>query len=125
MKSYTFTLPEPPSANRWWRTTVIPAGKGKPARVNTYLSPEARAYKANVARVGSKFLLDGPISVSVDWYRSRAAGDLDKRLGVMLDAMQGVFYSNDSQIVALHARRFDTEKGNPRLVVTVEQIEVD
>lgn len=118
MKSYRFTMPEPPSANRWWRTTTKKTKKG--FRTITYLSEEARDYKASIARVGSSMLLDGPISVSIDWFRGMASGDLDKRIGVVLDAMQGVFYSNDKQIVELHARRFD-DPGNARLVVTVSE----
>lgn len=122
MKSFTFTLPEPPSANRWWRTAVIPAKGKKPATVNTYLSKEAREYKARIARVGLDLQMAGPVRVQIDWYRGREAGDLDKRLGVAIDAIQGVFYANDSQIVDIRARRFSAPRA-PRLVVTVAQVD--
>ena len=107
--SIRLTLPEPPSANRWWRR----------AGTRTHLSNEARAYKARVAEDHKCVAtLDGPVMVSLAWYRSRRSGDLDKRLGVLLDALQGVGYASDSQIVALHATRHE-DKGHPRVEVTI------
>lgn len=112
MKSVTVTMDEPPSANRWWRNVN--------GRMVT--SKEARDYKAKVAKVGDSFLLRGDVRVELDWYRGRKSGDLDKRIGVALDALQGVFYNNDSQVVELRARRFD-DPTSPRIVVTVTQLE--
>lgn len=112
----SFTLPEPPSANRWWRKF----------NNRMVLSPEARKYKAMVAgyqlRSDTQFhRFDFPttITVTVVWYRSRKSGDLDKRLGVLLDALQGVAYDNDNQIVELYAIRSDDDHKNPRVEVTV------
>ena len=111
MKSIRLTLPEPPSANRWWRNVN--------GRMVT--SKAARQYTSGLVTFGSAYLLEGPLRVSIDWYRGRQSGDLDKRLGVALDAMQGVFYRNDSQIVELAARRFEDPKA-PRIEVTVERL---
>ena len=109
-ESLTLTLPEPPSANRWWRNVN--------GRMVT--SRAARDYKqcarALIARVP---LLTGPVRVSVVWYRSRKAGDLDKRLGVLLDALQGTCYENDGQIVELRATRSDADPKHPRVEVTL------
>lgn len=108
------TLPEPPSANRWWRNVN--------GRMVT--SKAAREYKATVAlhcvakqvkRIASPL----PVRLSVSWYRGRKSGDLDKRIGVLLDALQGLGYDNDAQIVSLHAERYDC-KANPRIEVTLE-----
>lgn len=91
-------LAEPPSANRWWRYV---GGR-------VLLSREARQYKAEVARlltVTRVRAIAGPVALSVTWYRGRRSGDLDKRLGVVLDALQGTAYANDSQIVSLRAER--------------------
>lgn len=96
-------LPEPPSANRWWRHW----------RGRMVLSVAARTYKRVVATLaeGSRitpFLKPTPVRVAMHWHRGRKSGDLDKRLGVLLDALQGVAYENDSQIVEISARRDDT-----------------
>ena len=106
----TYTLPEPPSANRWWRrfgTRMV-------------LSDEARFYKKKVAAMlhGKAKPLKGDVSLTMAWYRGRKAGDLDKRQGILLDALQGCLYVNDAQIVALHAYRYD-DKANPRVEVSV------
>lgn len=105
------TLPEPPSANRWWR-------KWKNRMV---LSPEARAYKASLwgTFLRRPIPAKGPVAVTLRWYRSRKSGDLDKRIGVVLDALQGFAYRDDKQIVRLLAERFDDPK-NPRIEIIVE-----
>lgn len=102
-------LPDPPSANRWWRR----------AGTHMHLSTEARRYKAAVAQSHARMApLDGPVAVSLTWYRARRAGDLDKRLGIVLDALQGVAYTTDAQIVRLSASRHD-DKHHPRVEVEV------
>jgi hypothetical protein len=105
----TFTLPEPPSANRWWRKF----------RNRMVLSPEARVYKSDVCKAHRRAEIRGDIAVNVTWYRGRKSGDLDKRLGVVLDALQGVAYATDAQITSLTARRIDDAR-NARVVVTVQ-----
>lgn len=86
-------------------------------------SAEARKYKEKVKKDygGLYFIEEGEVRVTIDWYRGRKSGDLDKRQGVALDALQGVLYRSDSQIVDLHSRRFEDKK-NPRIVVTVEPV---
>lgn len=82
------------------------------------LSDEAREYKALVRQAFRRAELRGEISVSIAWYRERRSGDLDKRQGVVLDALQGVAYATDAQITRLLAMRFEDPK-NPRVIVTV------
>lgn len=115
MSDRCFRLPEPPSANRSWRR----AGN------HMHLSTEAREYKAMVALMGRAQRwtpLSGPIVLAVTWYRGRKSGDLDKRLGVLLDALQGVHYHNDSQIIEIHARRSDETPSDPRVFVVVRPV---
>lgn len=115
----TLELPEPPSANRWWRNVN--------GRMVT--SREARAYKQ---MVGNRLLVlrakpitsPTPCMVDLTWYRGRKSGDLDKRLGVLLDALQGSAYDSDAQITRIVARRED-DPGNPRIIVTVTPLSTE
>lgn len=107
------TLPQPPSANRWWRSN----------RGRVHLSAEARAYKAGVAArlLTMRVTMIRPpakVRVSIVWFRGRKSGDLDKRIGVLLDALQATAYENDAQIVELYARRED-DPAHPRVEVEV------
>lgn len=117
----SFTLPMPPSANRYWRR----GGN------STYVSDEAQEYKDAVSRqvsavgkreggkrVGPLEPLAGEIAVTVRVYRARRSGDLDNRLKVLLDSLQGVAYVSDSQIVEIHAERFE-DKSDPRVEVEI------
>lgn len=112
MPSYTFTLPVAPSANRYWRNV-----KGR-----MVVSEIARAYKREAAyealRQGVRPLAGG-VSVWLDIYRARRVGDTDNFLKVALDALKGVGFADDSQVVEIHARRFDDAK-NPRIEVRLE-----
>lgn len=111
-------LPEPPSSNRWWRMVTV----GGQARM--LLSREAREYKALVSKALTALGItpapeSATISVTIDWWRSQRRGDLDKRVGVVLDALQGTAYVNDAQITHLEAFRHDS-KGTAALVVTIK-----
>ena len=106
-------VPYPPSANVYWRVT-------RQGRI--YVSPEAKAYRARVRwlAMGARLRpLTGPVSLSLAVYRPRRAGDLSNRIKVLEDALQGVAYADDSQVVELHAVRLD-DAADPRVEVTVE-----
>ena len=107
-------LPLPPSANRYWRTF----------RNVVVVSEEARAYKAGVkasALEQGATLIPGDVAVYIDVYRSRKAGDLDNRIKVALDALKGIAFEDDRQVVKIHARRFD-DRNNGRIEITVETV---
>lgn len=98
-----FTLPYPPSANRYWRTF----------HGRTVVSQEARDYKALaglLARCSGVEPLAGGVALHLDVYRPRAAGDLSNRIKVLEDALIGVAYADDAQVIEIHARRFDEPK---------------
>ncbi len=48
MNQITLTLPYPISANRYWATRTVPAKGARKAMALTYVTPEAKAYKAEV-----------------------------------------------------------------------------
>lgn len=109
------TLPVPPSANRYWRTF----------RGHSVVSAEAKAYKIDAAwmakAAGITEPLAGDVALTVRWYRERKSGDLSNRLKILEDALNGIAYNDDSQIVRIVAERYD-DKRNPRVEVEVEKV---
>lgn len=107
----TITLPVPPSANRYWRS----------ARGRVFVSQEATAYKLEAgwtARQAGIECVSSPVIVRLDVYRPQKRGDLDNYAKILIDSLIGIAYVDDSQIVEIHARRFDDKK-NPRVEVEI------
>lgn len=110
-------LPEPPSANRYWRTHGH----------ITYKTREAKAYAELVSaharieqvRDGIAFPT-GDVSIVLVWHRGRKTGDLDNRSKVLYDAMQGTVYTDDKQIAQDWRRRCDSHATIPKGHVLVE-----
>lgn len=110
MNTQTLVLPIGPSANRYWRVF----------RNMVVVSAEAKAYKQQVKIIGLQQRvrsLGGPIAVTIKVFRPAKMRDLDNNLKVIMDALQGVLFDNDSQIVEIHAFRYD-DKLNPRVEIT-------
>lgn len=108
--SISLILPYPPSANNYWRSII---SKG---RVLVLVSSEAKHYKraiAIIAKAKCKAPLSGPLVLTLHLYRPQKSGDLSNRIKVLEDALQGICYENDSQIVSILAYRHD-DKDNPR-----------
>lgn len=108
-------LPEPPSANRYWRH----------ARGRTYLAAEAKAYRVTVKAAylkefGGKIAFPtGPIKLNVIWYRARKSGDLSNRIKQLEDALRSLAYTDDNQTTELHMWRLDDALVKGRVVVEV------
>lgn len=106
------TLPYPPSANRYWRN----------ARGRTFVSKEAKEYKQAV-KSEMQWLtpkpIEGAVAVTIAVYRPRRAGDLDNCIKVLLDALNGIAYADDKQVVQINAFRID-DKDNPRAEVLIK-----
>lgn len=86
-------------------------------------SPEARAYVLEVQREWQRVStgggpIEGQVAVELRWYRAARRGDLDGRLKVALDCLQGLAYRNDAQITRLSAERFE-DPASPRVEIEV------
>lgn len=110
-------LPEPPSANRYWR---------QHGHV-TYKTREAKTYCELVAALahehrqnGGPCFPDGDVTVVLVWHRGRKAGDLDNRSKVLYDALQGTVYADDKQIAMDWRRRVDAHPEIPKGSVRIE-----
>lgn len=67
--------------------------------------------------------LAGELAVSVRFYfATRRKRDLDNQNKLVLDALSGIAYADDSQIVELTLRR-DHDPAKPRIEVTVERLQ--
>lgn len=114
-RAVTLTMHYPPSANRYWRVY----------RNVVVCSDEANAYKLEVTNLCNQRGIEplaGNLCVSLTVYRPQKSGDLDNRIKVVLDSLQGLAYNNDSQIVEIHAYRQDDKK-RPRVEITLTPVE--
>lgn len=108
-------LPYPPTGNTYFRFLVI---KDKPRIVRS------KAANQYLAKVNDLFLAlgekpkEGLIGIRIHLYRPYQRGDLDNHIKVVLDALQGHLYVNDSQIREINAIMYE-DKFNPRVEVEV------
>jgi Holliday junction resolvase RusA-like endonuclease len=112
--SQSIVLPLPPSANTYWRYTSN----------GVYVREAAENYKAGVklrATLQRMTPFGGEVAMYVHVYRAQKRGDLDNFAKVLGDALNGVTYHDDSQVIELHMWRHD-DKGNPRCEVEVRKV---
>jgi len=112
-----FLLPEPPAANRYLRRHGH----------TIYKTREAKLYCETIAALtqpqrsnGGPVFPEGDVSVIVVWFRGRRAGDLGERTKVLYDALQGIAYADDKQIVQDWRRRCDEHPTIPKGHIRVE-----
>ena len=98
-------LPSPPSTNRLWRTT-------RTGRM--YQAPEVSKWKSNAAwtaTMAGVSVTDAPVAVSIVLQPSltkrgkemRRRIDLDNAIKAVLDALNGIAYVDDRQVVDIRA----------------------
>lgn len=113
-----FVLPLPPSDN----DRLIYAKNIK----RFVLSPDYREYKrmAAVCLLKQKTQpFEGPVEVTVKIYRKDKRRDMNSFDKSLFDVLEGVAYLNDKQMVCKHMTLDDTQKDNPRAVVSVRAYE--
>lgn len=114
-------MPYPISTNRYWRNF-----RGRPV-----VSKEAKDYRREIAlrthQNGLYAPIDGPVRVDATLHPKKPLKpskseprciDIDNALKVMLDALQGIAYENDSQVREIHIKRGEPVEGGA-LIVTV------
>ncbi len=114
MNEIKLTLPYPPSVNHLYATF----------RGRRITSAKGRRFKADIAllaRQQGARLLNGDLSVTFRVFRPKKTGDLDNRLKISQDALKGICFEDDRQIIEIHAFRFD-DKANPRIEIEVKQL---
>lgn len=111
-------LPPMVSTNDYWRSRVIQGRGGKPQSI-TYLSAQAKAYKAAVRKIGEGCQpFKGPVHLTARVFRARRAGDLSNAIKVTEDSLIGVAIEDDSQVVE-HHWYLDLDRNNPRIEIEV------
>lgn len=107
-------LPYPPSVNNLYATF----------RGRRITSAKGRKFKSDIAvlarRQGAR-LLNGDLSVTFRVFRPVRRGDLDNRLKISQDALKGVCFEDDKQIIEIHAFRFD-DALNPRIEIDLKEL---
>lgn len=106
MTTVALSLPYPVSTNRYWRTF----------RGRQVVSAEAKTYKRHAAimarQAGRRAVFDGPVVLRIVLRPRKPlrAGkglprrlDLDNTLKVAIDALQGVVFRDDRQLVDIRA----------------------
>ena len=111
-------LPYPVSANRYWRTVVAK----KQLRALTFVSDEAKSYKAECAwrakAAGFRAPLAGAVALHIRLVpKNRVCMDLDNALKVTIDALKGIVYADDAQVYRIVAERLDPDPAGARLEV--------
>ena len=108
-----FTLDYPPSLNHLYATF----------RGRRILSREGREYHrtAGIRALAQRARpLAGPLCVVLKVYRAERRGDLANREKAVCDALKGIAWEDDSQIVEMHLFRGD-DKAHPRVEVEVTE----
>lgn len=141
IQSHTLVLPYPISANRYWASRTV-ASRGGRSFTSTYVTPEAKAYKAKVQKLAVQAGVRAPIAGRVkveftlfpnrpqDWQkRMRKDGaawddtvqclDLDNAQKVVLDSLKDVVFEDDRWVREIHARRAEPDEHGARLVAVI------
>ncbi|MFZ5440503.1 MAG: RusA family crossover junction endodeoxyribonuclease [Myxococcota bacterium] len=121
-------IPLPPSWNRVFKARAMPIGGGR-FTAQVYKTAEGKEYAEKVqalcvAQGLRPFPREQMLRLSGIVAMQRAGCDLDDRLKVSLDALQGFVFENDEQVAELAVRRIVDPK-RPGLRVVFEPIPFD
>jgi Holliday junction resolvase RusA-like endonuclease len=109
---WSVTLPYPPKGtnHQYIRT-----------RRGVHMDSDVQAWRTLVAyalrTVSAEARLAGAVEMVIDIYRPSRRGDIDNRLKLLLDALQGVAYANDAQVTRLTVNNL-VDKHAPRVEIS-------
>lgn len=118
----------------WGR--VVPAARPRVTRRGTYIPKRCREYQSLVSAAFAESggtRLDGPVAVRVDIYRALPKSrpkrvtsepdtfkpDIDNIEKQILDALNGVAWDDDAQVVHIDAWKHPRERRDEHLVVRI------
>jgi crossover junction endodeoxyribonuclease RusA len=106
-------LPIPPSANRYWRKYCGRMVVSKEAKIYKRLvwlaaKQERLPVAAENEEIELPLVVHPPVRKNGS---TRLSGDLDNRLKVVIDALQGVAYGDDRQVVGISIKRGEPVDG--------------
>ena len=98
-------------------------GVYEPKRISEYKAKIKQAAKSAMAGLNP---ITGAIRMTIKLYRkfvatSRRFGDFDNHGKAVCDALNKIVYADDSQVTKCTVEKF-TDKNNPRVEVTIEEI---
>lgn len=92
------------------------------------LAPEVRGFRERAGWEAKKqmleqgvYMLKGDVTAVIHLYRPKPNGDTDGPVKQLFDALQGIVYENDSQIVHYEVTRHDDAKA-PRVEMVVDKV---
>ena len=90
-----------PSVNRYWRHT---------RQGHHYISKEGKEFKAKLqwlARETQVAKTKQPVKLILRWHCTKKCrgADLDNKLKVVLDALEGIAYEDDKQVIHIDAKK--------------------
>lgn len=91
--------------------------------------PASKAAKRDIAHIAlcsrqahRLSILGGDVRVKAIFYGAHGSADIDNLTKLVLDALKGIIWHDDRQVVMIEARKV-RDKENPRTEVEIEQIE--
>lgn len=124
-----WTIPGHPRP--WKRVAMVRTTKGargvktKSARAQAKnIAMHALQARQKLSMLGRQWPRDERYHVWIDIVeKDGRRGDLDNLAKAILDAANGVLWDDDRQVDGLFARRFPSDKANPRTTIRVEPVE--
>ena len=107
----------------------VPLGRARVVGKRAYLPARSRQFRFALQllvsqKMRGRELITAPIKITMHFYKkyraeTRGYGDLDNHVKTVLDALNGIVWTDDSLIVELHAFK---HSGEPKIIIEVNQI---